>query len=77
MNPYITKSDADFNMVSNLASTGAIASALTTKLILKMFNQLGSKDDNYSNYQLAKTLAINKKFINPTMQFTKYNYNLE
>lgn len=72
MNPYITKDKADFNMVSNLAATGAIATALTTKTILKLFNKYGSKDDNYLNYQLAKNLAMDKKFINPIMQFTDY-----
>lgn len=72
MNPYITKDQADANMANNLAKTGAIASALATRLVLKLFNGFGNKEGNYSDYKLAKSIATNKKFINSKMQFTKY-----
>lgn len=72
MNPYISKSEADYNMVTNLTATGSIATALTTKLILKLFNRLGSKESNLIDYQLARDMAEKKNFINPNMHFTKY-----
>lgn len=72
MNPYVTKDQADANMANNLAQTGAIASALATRLVLKLFNGFGNKESNYLDYQLARSIATDKKFINLEMQFTKY-----
>lgn len=72
MNPYITKDQADANMANNLAQTGAVASALATRFVLKLFNRFGNKEGNYSDYQLAKSIAIDRKLINSNMKFTKY-----
>lgn len=72
MNPYLTKDEADINMVYNLGRVQAILTATVARITLKLFNSLGSKEGSFSDYLEAKQLAYEKGFINPKMMFAKY-----
>lgn len=72
MNPYLTKEQADINMVNNLGRVQAILTATVARITLKLFNSLGSKEGNFSDYIEAKQLAYDKGFINHKMLFAQY-----
>lgn len=74
MNPYITKDQADYNMVENLAKQGSLATALITKLMLKTFNRFGKKESNLTKYLIARKEAETLGYINPVMEFTPYTH---
>lgn len=76
MNPFITKDQADYNMVKNLANTKSITSALVAKLVLKMFNRFGIKESNMDSYLIAKNKVLELGYINPVMDFTPYNFEI-
>lgn len=72
MNPYITKEQADNNMVNNLRATNENLIALGVKTVLKIGNMLGSKVGSLKSYWNARNKAISKGYINPKMSFTPF-----
>lgn len=71
MNPYITKEQADQNMVDNLFAVQGVATGILTAVALKLLNQLGDKEDNLENYYYAKNKAYELGYINDKMGFIR------
>lgn len=69
MNPNITKKQADDNMINNLKKTKHPMVALGASVLLKLFNKMGSKENDKEKYLLAKNMALNKGYINKHMSF--------